>query len=111
MGIIDDVTKHMTGGNKRWTIERLKDEVSKYKTLAQFRKNSTSAYKSALQQGVLDDITKNLERRLIYTKPMVQQIGSKYIDRSDFRKNELWAYEAAKRYGWLDDIIFNTEKK
>jgi hypothetical protein len=50
------------GGFIKWTEDKLKNEVLKYKTLKDFTKYSGGAPSAAKRLGIYDDITKNLIR-------------------------------------------------
>lgn len=57
-GYVDDLTwmvqkkEHKNGW---WTYERIEEEALKYKTKTDFFKGNQSAYRKALQMGIIDD--------------------------------------------------------
>ncbi len=57
----------------KWTYEMLRDEALKYSTRIVFQKSSSSAYRTAYNRGILDDICTHMHRlgniynRFIYT--------------------------------------------
>lgn len=49
------------GGFEKWTEEKIRKEVEKYKTLIDFKKYSAPAVRAAKRKGMYDDIIKNLK--------------------------------------------------
>lgn len=89
--------------NIRWTDEMLRDEAAKYNTLKDFSTNSSSAYKTAHDRGILDDITKHIPKSKIWTYDEVMDEVKKYVDYNDFTNNSP-AFFQARSKGWLDDV-------
>jgi predicted GIY-YIG superfamily endonuclease len=63
-GWYEEITSHLILKKKQnnyWTFNLCQLEAKKYKTRTEFFKTSRSAYKSALKNNWLDDITKHME--------------------------------------------------
>ena len=89
--------------NIRWTDEMLRDEAAKYTTIKDFVNNSGSAYKTAHDRGILDDITKHMSKTKIWTYDEVMDDAKKYKDFNEFTKNSPTFFQA-RSHGWLDDV-------
>lgn len=93
-----------------WTLEKLKKEALKYKTRAEFNKNSPNAYKSAQTQKLLDDICTHMELiRKKWDDKSVQQEALKYNKRLDFQILSRGAYGYAKKNKMLDKICAHMD--
>lgn len=63
-GWLNDICGHMTElkkPNGYWTKEKCKEEALKYQTKTEFRKNSPSAYKSAVILKIIDEICSHMQ--------------------------------------------------
>jgi hypothetical protein len=87
----------------KWTDEMLRDEAAKYTTLKDFVENSGSAYKTAHDRGILQDITKHMPRVKIWTYDEALKEAQKYNTFAEFSKNSP-AFFQSKQNGWLDDF-------
>jgi hypothetical protein len=90
-----------------WTYEMLRDEASKYNTKKDFRENSTKAYSTAYNRGILDEITKHMEQRKIWTKEEAEIESRNYKNKLDFQNNSP-AYSQSYKNGWLNDFFDNS---
>ena len=45
-----------------WTLEKIKEEANKYKTLKDFKAHGSRAYNAATKLKILDEITQGLVR-------------------------------------------------
>ncbi|MCK9415214.1 hypothetical protein M0Q97_00985 [Candidatus Dojkabacteria bacterium] len=104
------------GGNIKWTLKKLKNEVVKYKTRGDFQIKNTPAYKSAYKRKLLDKLFKNhpndgynlnIKKNGYWTKNKLQEEVNKYINRTEFRKNNNGAYDAAIKKDILDELFKN----
>jgi hypothetical protein len=106
-----DIFQHMIK-KKVWTPDELQIEALKYDTMSDFKNNNKNAYQAAYRKGILDDITKHMNRsRTIWTKDLIYQVASKYKSRSEFERGNASAYLAAKRDGYIDDLFPNPKSK
>lgn len=99
-GWLNQVCDHMEKNYIDWTEDLIKKEVMKYKTLKDFRTQS-SAYKAAQRFGIFDDVTKNLTRAIEnWTDENLMDELSKHDSISDLRKNNNSAHTIAyQRFG------------
>ena len=99
---------------RKWTYKMLRDEAFKYNTKKDFRKNSTSAYRTAYNRGILDEITQHMEQRKIWTKEEFEIESRNYKNKQDFRNNSP-AYSQSLRNGWFnkffDDCLIRWTKE
>lgn len=87
---------------RKWTLERLVQEASKYKTLKDFRLSSESAYKSYVSQGKPVEVLSIFEPfREFWTEATAKQEALKYRRRWDFQQNSAGAY----RFLWKADLL------
>jgi predicted GIY-YIG superfamily endonuclease len=91
-----------------WTKERCQEEALKYNSRKRFNQCSGSAFKAAIKNGWLDDITTHMQVRKIklnyWTKEICQEEALKYTSRSEFSINNRGAYSWGLRKGILDEI-------
>lgn len=90
-----------------WTEEKVTEEASKYKTRAEFKKKSGSAYARARRTGILDKICSHMERvgnrynRYIYKISLEQTnevyIGLSYNPKKRFEDHTLRGKLSVKR--------------
>ncbi len=101
--------------NRKWTVEKVTEEALKYKTKGEFASNSKSAYNSAKNMGVFDEITnhmvesdhvKNKRIELRYPKDLVQEKVDECYSRTDFWKRYVNYAHAAKKQGFYDELHF-----
>lgn len=99
-----------------FTIEELKDEVTKYETRGDFQKGNKYAYQVAYYKGLLDELFKNhknngySENKLkngYSKKDKLQDEVNKYNTRIDFYNNNKKAYHYAVGRNLLDELFKN----
>ncbi len=105
--------------SKPWTIEDLKLEVGKYKTLKDFRTKSGGAYVAARKLGVMKDITSSLRSETCrnsgwrskgyWTEERVREVAKKFKTKRDFKKAYSGAYHKAKTLGIFEEITRGME--
>jgi predicted GIY-YIG superfamily endonuclease len=90
----------------KWTYDKLKEEVTKYKTISDFAKKCSGGLKSAVKNRWMDEFFPNNN----YNKPKIiwdynkcKEESIKYKSRTEFDKNCYSAYKLAKINGWLDE--------
>lgn len=89
-----------------WTYERCYEEAKKYHSRSEFKKNSVSAYKTALAKGWLDDYTWFVRLwEFKWNKETCYLEAQKYKTRKEFHTGSASAYAAAHRNGWLDEFF------
>ena len=94
----------------KWTLEKLQQEASKYKTLGEFQKYSGPAYKSAWRQGFLNKVCSHMDKVLCHhTKESIQIEALKYKNRTEFKNTNPGSYRAAIRMGIIDNVCLHME--
>jgi hypothetical protein len=103
-----------------WTEKTLQEEANKYKTRDEFQKNNASAYVTARNKNILDNLFKNhsnngySDKQVIYgywTEKTLQEEANKYKSRQEFRNKNNPAYSAATRKKLLDILFDNHLNK
>lgn len=89
--------------NTKWTDEMLRNEAKKYTSMVDFLNKSQSAYKTAYDRGILDDITKHIPKTKIWTYDEAKEEALKYDNFPDFVKNSP-AFHQSKKNGWTEDF-------
>ena len=107
------LNKTKTGGvghGLKYSDEDLVGIASKYTKLKDFYTNDRKAYKAARRRGVLDSLTKNMERsHETWTKDKVLDLAKKYDTFSKFSSEYSGAIHFAKKEGFIDDIRKNMK--
>jgi hypothetical protein len=100
-------------GINKWTKNKLKQLALTYTDYTKFTKEQRSAYTTAKNMGILDDITSHMVKsgRIKWTEDMVKQIALAYNDLNSFYYGNSNAYQAAIRFGILDDITSHMKRK
>ena len=112
-GWIEEVSKHMKSRISKekghWTKERCQEEAFKYKTKAEFRTLSLSAYQTSLRNKWLDEMCLHMPpfRKENWTKERCIEEALIYKTKGEFRKNSPSAYERSRVNGWLNELAFN----
>jgi predicted GIY-YIG superfamily endonuclease len=109
-GWVDEITKNMNKRNS-WTKDEIDNEMSKFKSLKDFRNYSNSAYVTAVSKLGSDYINQffGSTPKTKWTPELLKKEASKYKTRIEFLRGNLSAYKAAERQGVLDDILKNLE--
>jgi hypothetical protein len=105
-GWYDELTSHLIRvQSKPYTEDQCREESQKYKTRAEFQKNSPSQYSAALRMGVLDDICNHMGKpRNIkqYTKEEIINSAIKYKNQRDWIINDVSVYRCGLTYKKTD---------
>ena len=93
---------------RKWTKEAVFEESKKYNTRHNFQVGNETAYKKALENGWLDEMTwlEVVGHFIKWTKEAVFEESKKYITRNSFHKGSPGAYYAARIKGWLNDMTW-----
>lgn len=87
---------------RKWTLEKLVEEASKYETLKDFRLNSEGAYKAYVKQGKPQEVSSVFKHfRGYWTEETAKLEAQKYKSRWEFQKNSGGAY----RFLWKADLL------
>ena len=95
--------------NKQTVME----ESRKYSSRVDFRWGSTSAYKSAISNGWIDEMTwlkRPQNYNFKWSRENVFMESQKYNSRSAFKKGCPSAYRVANKNGWLDEMVWLKQK-
>ena len=87
----------------KYTDDDLVVLAKKYTTLKDFRENSGGAYKTAMNRGILNDITKHMPRVKIWTYDEAKKEAENYDTFADFQKNSP-AFNQSYKNGWTNDF-------
>jgi len=96
--------------------ERCFNEAKKYKTRSEFQyaKGASRAYKTAVQNGWIDDYTwfqPKKKQSGYWTKESCEAEARKYTSSSQFKKNSGAAYTISLRNGWFKEYSWLRSKK
>lgn len=93
---------------RKWTREAVFEESKKYNTRYHFQVGNETAYKKALDNGWLDEMTwlEVVGHFVKWTKETTIEESKKYITRNSFHKGSPGAYYAARIKGWLNDMTW-----
>lgn len=97
----------------KWTYDNCKEEALKYNDKTSFMRSSSGAYKSALINGWLNDITPHMDVKIkinYWTKEKCQEEALKYDTKNKFKVNSGAAYAFAYRNGFIDEICKHMKK-
>ena len=110
--ILNKVRAGGLGGSKRyWTYNKCKNVCLQFKKLSEFKKNTTSSFKSILRKnGWYDELISHLNMDVkVLTfwndKESCKIEASKYICKSKFQKANSGAYKACIRNNWLNEFF------
>ena len=98
-----------------WTDERVIEESKKYKTKMEFKKCSSTAYKTACQRKLIDGMTwlktdrhkkRGPRKDHKYTKEVILSFIQEHncVTFAEFRKLNEYAYNQAKKNNWFDEL-------
>lgn len=107
----DAICIHMTGGNKRWTKEKVFEVAKKCKYVGEFQKKYLGAYRAAKEGDYLNEIHQMLQKKLKYwNNSTVKAEAEKYNTIVAFQKGNPGAYNYAHRNGLLEKITSHMTK-
>ena len=90
-----------------WTPRKIKEKVSKYKTLKDFFTKDFDAYSAALRLKILKEITKNLSREQLptgyWTKKTIKKANKDFKTFKQWYEEDLRSYAAAQKLKLLED--------
>jgi hypothetical protein len=93
-----------------WTVNAVKSDALKYSRKMQWKAASPSAYKYALINKILKDVTKHMKSSRLtqkWTKAMCLKSSKKYKKVQDWKRKEPRAYAAALKYKWCRECTKN----
>ena len=87
-----------------WTKEKVALAAKRCSTLSLFRHNAKGAYKAAIDNDWLDEVTKHMKpNRQKWTKERIIELAKNFSTIADFRRNEPSAYQTAKANSWIKE--------
>ena len=112
----------MEGKNRKpkgyWHIKKnVIEESKKYSSRTEFKKNSETAYNSALKNNWIDEMnwldknSNKLPKGYWKNKENMMQEARKYSTKEEFKKGNLTAFLAAYKYGYIDEMHWLVKKK
>ncbi|URQ03382.1 hypothetical protein PVA23_5 [Vibrio phage PVA23] len=109
-GLMNECCAHMIEGNSPvgyWTLERLKEDALKYKTKSEWRKNSSGAYITAYNKGLLDECCAHMTSIKnpvgYWTLERLKEDALKYKTKSEWQKMSSGAYSTAHKRGLMNE--------
>jgi hypothetical protein len=91
---------------RKWTLDKIVEEASKYDSLKDFRIGSESAYKAYINQGKpLEVLSIFPDTRTYWTTDSAKEEALKYNSRWDFQCGSAGAYRFLWKLGELDSIF------
>lgn len=102
------------GCNRKWTIEALKEEASKYTSRWDFGKNSESAYVAALDLGIIEvlfpeTLIKPNGYWMVYENHLKEMEGCK--TKKEYDKKNHTAYNMAVEYNFINLLFPENVRK
>jgi superfamily II DNA or RNA helicase len=95
-----------------WNKKTILEEAKKYNKYSEFRKYGKGAVAKANQLGILDEVTKHMNKKCYnYSIDEIKTEANKYKKYSDFRKNSLRFLCAADNLGILDKVTKHMHKR
>ena len=109
LGIVDQVTRHMKvlrSPKGFWTIDRVRAEARKYRTIKEWTKASFPSYQASFRLGIHEELVEGykFERHPKYTMSRLRALAMKFKTIKDFKERYPGAYSAAYKRGILKAI-------
>jgi predicted GIY-YIG superfamily endonuclease len=107
---LNDVCAHMVTRMPYgyWTEDLCRIEALKYKSKTEFKKSNGYAYRSAVKNKWLNEISMHMQELFkpngFWTKDACAEAASKCKSRSEFQRKNQGGYQAAQINGWLNEI-------
>ena len=96
-----------------WTLELLRESASKYATRGEWKTAFPSAYKAALNRGILDVVCSHMHRSYKsvghWTKANVLISARKFNSVAELNEAETTALQRARKFGWLDEATAHMD--
>jgi hypothetical protein len=108
----DQICSHMSGGNTKWTKEKVIEAVRKCKYVGEFQNKYGAAYRAAKEGNYLPQVQSLLKKKLNYWDIETVFIeAQKYKTIAEFQRGCSGAYQYARRNGLMDKIrkFFKTQ--
>lgn len=113
-----DFLENNIGINTSTTLDELKSEANKYKTIKEFKAGSPNAYEIAVKKDILDEVCVDLLNDIgsldRWDIKELQSEAKKYKTRTEFAKKSPRMYNYACKKGILDEVcqdmksLYNT---
>lgn len=91
-----------------WSKKRCKEEAQKYKSRADFKRTSPSAYSAACKNNWLQELCGHMTLLVkpvgYWTKERCREHALKFTSKSEFRAGSPSAYSAARKNLWVTEI-------
>ena len=93
------------GSLEKWDIENVKNIISTYTNLIDFRRNHEHLYNQIKGRGLNDELLGHLEKRADkYTEDDIRKLAEPFKYKRDFEKKYPSQYDIARKNGWLNNI-------
>lgn len=109
---VTGVNKGSLGAALKWTYDACKDEASKYKSRAEFRRFNQSAYNSCVKNEWIDEFFEKKKFPDGYwdIKENVLNAAKQCKGARDLIKKFGGAYNSAKKYNWIELLEYGKEE-
>jgi len=100
---------------RKWTLEKVAEEASKYNKREDWKINSSGSHDAAVRNKWLKLVTKHMKifkKFKKWPKNSVLAEGKKYKSKTEWQKKSGSSYNAAKKNGWIKELDghFNNYK-
>jgi hypothetical protein len=107
----DKICAHMTGGNTKWTRERVLQAAKSCTYVGEFQNNYAAAYRAAKEGNYLKLVQSHLKKKLNYwDEDSVAEEAKKYNTISLFQKGNPGAYNYAMRNKLMEKVTSHMSK-
>ena len=107
----DQICSHMTGGNTKWSKQKVLQAARSSKYVGEFQKNYAAAYRAAKVGGYLNEVQAFLKKKLRYwNENSVAEEAKKYNTIASFQKGNPGAYNYAMRNEILEQVSGHMKK-
>jgi hypothetical protein len=107
----DQICSHMTGGNRKWTKEKVIEAARKCKYVGEFQNKYGAAYRAAKEGNYLAQVQSFLKKKLNYwNDETVFTEAQKYMTIAEFQRGCSGAYQYAQKHGLIQNISGHMRK-
>ena len=103
LNMIRDIIPRRSNYYRIWTKEKCVEDALKYRSQAEWRKNSEGAYSAASKHRWLLYCKESFAiQRVRRTLEDCKESAKKYTSKTEWRKSDKGAYNSAKRNNWME---------
>lgn len=94
-----------------WNYELVQKEALKFRTIRAWKDNSRRSYDHALNNNLIGEFSKHMEKPSLLTKDQVIEEANKYKTKKDWRDNSIESYNYAKEHKLINEIFDKIKPK